>query len=105
METLEDIEMLMENIKLLKGEACPMIYEAGEVPKVGKELTKTVFSKYSSDYNIVYWDLDNIFIESDKEEFQIRMWDMTEEYISWTLFKSVGSCGEPIESGTFYIKN
>jgi len=55
------------------------------------------------------WDLDRVYLNKGKDEMTIRMWDITDTYIRWTLFLDVpdndgGSHGEEIKSGIFKLK-
>lgn len=74
------------------------------IPKQVTNLVKDVFE--NENIKIVDWDLDRIYLENDDYEYTIRMWDITENQIRWTLFKSVDNGdgtghGEELKSGEY----
>ncbi|WP_312124515.1 hypothetical protein [Lysinibacillus boronitolerans] len=76
------------------------------VPQPIIDLVMKVFENNPA-YKVVDWDFDRVYIEKDSEEYTIRTWDITETFISWTLFKSIeladgSGYGEEVSDGTFY---
>jgi hypothetical protein len=91
-----------------------------EIPKEIKGLADDViFNKHNTDptinswiagYEIEDWDLDRVYLMVGKEEYTIRMWNITDTYIRWTLFIDVpdedgGSHGEEVIEGLYILKH
>lgn len=74
-----------------------------QLPKAVVGLVSTVFNEQNAE--VVDWDMDRIYIDKDDKEYTIRMWDVTNKYVRWELFKTVkdenGSHGESIKEGTY----
>lgn len=56
------------------------------------------------EYVITDWDLDRVYVEMEGQSYSIRMWNIDEYEIRWTLFVDIpdsdgGSHGEPINEG------
>jgi hypothetical protein len=77
------------------------------IPK-GIELTvKKVMGKNL--YTINDFDLDRIYLSSNNEEYTIRLWNVTNYFVEWTLFKDMYNndgtgYGEKIKNGKYYYK-
>ncbi|MEC1725882.1 hypothetical protein P9E34_14280 [Schinkia azotoformans] len=79
-------------------------FKMKQTPQPIQDLANQIFG--DSNYKLYDWDLDRIYIERDNEEYTIRMWNITDETIRWTLFKDVpdedgGSHGEEMDFGLF----
>lgn len=77
------------------------------LPKQLLNLTNEVFE--GKEITIEDWDLDRIYITSDNQEYTIRMWNVRESEVDWTLFKSVDNgdgTGHGVEQkeGVYKIK-
>ncbi|MGE8079264.1 hypothetical protein [Peribacillus loiseleuriae] len=76
-----------------------------QLPQPIQDLAKQLFGN-KGEYTITDWDLDRIYIDKDDHEYTIRMWNITDEDIRWTLFKIIpdedgGSHGEEVDYGIF----
>jgi hypothetical protein len=79
-----------------------------KIPQGVTLTAKKVMGK--KDYVINDWDLDRIYLTSNGENFTIRMWNVTKEYVDWTFFKDIehadgSGSGERINDGTYYYVN
>ncbi|HZH61740.1 MAG TPA: hypothetical protein VEY70_19640 [Metabacillus sp.] len=75
-----------------------------DIPQPIKDLAAEVLN--GQNYIIEDWDLDRVYIKVDDQDYIIRMWNITEDDIRWTLFIDVpdedgGSHGEEIDFGIF----
>lgn len=80
-----------------------------EIPEVIFKLTQNVLC--NREFIIKDWDLDRIYLDVDRtnDDYTIRMWNITENSISWTLFKTIwnddgGGHGGEESEGTFNYK-
>jgi len=76
-----------------------------EIPQPIQDLAKQIFGE-ESNYKLTDWDLDRIYIDKDDEDFTVRMWNISDDEIRWTLFKTIwdgngGGHGEEMENGIF----
>lgn len=74
-----------------------------QIPQPVQDLAKKVLI---SDYTIEDWDIDRIYIKKGDHDYTIRMWNITDDDIRWTLFidvpdKDGGSHGEEMDFGIF----
>lgn len=76
------------------------------VPIAIEDLVNEVFSEISEgkEYVIKGWELDRVYVEMGNDTYVIRMWNISEYEIRWTLFIDVldedgGSHGEPLKEG------
>lgn len=74
-----------------------------------QSLVAEVFGNNAYAYKVEYADLDRIEGMMGDQHLSIRMWDVTESAIRWTLFQDVSngdgsSHGEELRSGDFCIK-
>lgn len=75
-----------------------------ELPKAVVGLVDTVFN--GENVEVTDWDMDRIYIDKNNQEYTIRMWNVTDKYVRWELFKMIddedgGGHGESIKEGTF----
>lgn len=56
---------------------------------------------------VLEFDLSRIWMRADGEEelYMIRLWNMTEEYIEYSLVEMLGDHGETIFSDTMFYKD
>lgn len=79
--------------------------EEVEIPEPIIKLVKKVFGK--KNVKIIDWDMDRVYIGEDvQDDYTIRMWNITDNSIRWTLFKSIwnedgSGYGEEQKSGNF----
>ena len=61
----------------------------------------------SENVKILDYDLDRVYLAIDSEEnnYNIRMWNITNDYIQFTLYKLVDDHGEDVANGVFEIEH
>ncbi|AIW03464.1 hypothetical protein CPT_Moonbeam66 [Bacillus phage Moonbeam] len=57
----------------------------------------------NEEVKVTDWDYDRIFVTSEKGDYFIRTWDITDKYVDWTLFKETGNSADRIKDGMFTI--
>lgn len=57
------------------------------VPNLARDLTRDIMEEVGMEYTIIGWGPDRVYLEGvDGGEYIIRTWDVTDEYIDWSLF-------------------
>jgi hypothetical protein len=69
------------------------------LPKGAVDLVKHVFK--DKEVAVTDWDLDRIFISCIDGDYFIRMWNITDHYVDWTLFKEEKDSATQIKDGMF----
>ena len=54
-------------------------------------------------FTITDADLDRVYFEIEGDDYIVRMWNITDRTIEYTLYKCVGDHGEDISSGVYFI--
>ena len=54
-------------------------------------------------FTITDADLDRVYLEIEGEDYIVRMWNITDRTIEYTLFKCVGDHGEDVSRGVYFI--
>lgn len=62
---------------------------------------KKAFGK-AKDFSIEDADLDRVYFSMEGHEYTVRMWNINENKIDWTLFKCVDHHEEAIIDGCYY---
>jgi hypothetical protein len=69
------------------------------LPKGVVNLVKHVFK--DKEVTVTDWDLDRIFISCIDGDYFIRMWNITDHYVDWTLFREEKDSTTQIKDGMF----
>ena len=57
----------------------------------------------AADFSIEDADLDRVYFSMDGHEYILRMWNICENKIDWTLYKCIEDHGEAITDGCYYF--
>ena len=81
-----------------------------DIPQPIIDLTKQVLG--NREFIIKDWDLDRVYLDVDstQDDYTIRMWNITDDDIRWTLFKTIweedgGGHGQAEAEGIYYLDN
>ena len=70
--------------------------------KLVSAVLKKAFGE-AKDYSIEDADLDRVYFSMDGREYTVRMWNIYDNKIDWTLYKCVDDHGERITGGIYYF--
>lgn len=78
-----------------------------EIPQAISDLAEFILT--NKEFTINDWDLDRVYLDVAGDEYDIRMWNITDVDIRWTLFKIIddgdgSGHGEEVSSGVYDFK-
>ena len=73
-----------------------------EEEKLVVAVLKRAFGE-AADFSIEDADLDRVYFSMDGHEYIVRMWNICENKIDWSLYKCIEDHGEAISNGCYYF--